>query len=649
MDLQTLFLLDGETLDREVSHLRTAAPLHEIAAATNGHLVVSNATDQGIFAELLKKLFTHGPSQSLLFARSVKPSQKVTVLGRLKVVKRPLEATITVTTSVYNSADLKPHEISLIFKGSINTITTELTYTAGSNFFSGTVKLEPQNFTISLKTSKADKDIHIRLWIPRTNEKLKVGYADLENKPLPTGPDIVNGAAARVTIFGSAHPVDLSVEIRDCASKELKLFDGKQRAEITQLGDGFFVPVFCTNDSSPGTSCAAGTQNKYDIQASLQSPYSSRWQRLCGKDAYRLAISVGSQSGGALRRTYSPAHLRRGVVRSAPPITSCNPRGPLAIAYQLQASPTQGLPAHFQLTSSSGLSEMRSFVCQRSQTDNSANCRQKDSNGNFECIGDRAPFYRGPTGAIFDCSTHGHLYYDIRENKYLCKCDTGYTGVSCETGTCQEERTPLDEADSRYRTYTVVVGVGRKSYGSENKLLADAANVTLPDQEPSTVWRYQLILYCDNGKVLPVYVGGSFKDFCNAVKSKPDQIVCESPVENPSFDINSIYRAAVTGLGRLVCGMIVFYNELASQMKVDLEKFIVMSRVYRQQLFVYALDTTKTKMHPIPYANFSAVRDAVFITGGNILFGDLDGDGNVRKLGVSSSVVLFCATSALYT
>ncbi|RCN36384.1 hypothetical protein ANCCAN_17741 [Ancylostoma caninum] len=514
MDLQTLFLLDGETLDREVGHLRTAAPLHEIAAATNGHLVVSNATDQEVFAELLRKLFAHGPSQSLLFARSVKPLKKVTVLGRLKVVKRPLEATITVTTSVYNSADLQSHDISLIFAGSIKTITTKLTYTAGSNFFSGTVKLEPQDFTVSLKTPKADKDIHIRMWIPRTNEKLKVGYADLENKPLPTGPDTVNGAAARVTIFGSVPPADLSVEIRDCASKELKLFDAEQLVEITPSGDAFFVPLFCTNDSSPGTSCAAGTQNKYDIQASLY-------------------------------------------------------------------------PAHFQFTSSNGLSEMRSFVCQQSQTDNSANCRQKDSNGNFECIGDRAPFYRGPTGAIFDCSTHGHLYYDIRENKYLCKCDTGYTGVSCETGTCEEEITPPDEADTRYRTYTVVVGVGRKSYGSEDKLLADAANVTLPDEEPSTVWRYQLILYCDNGKVLPVYVGGSFKDFSNAVKSKPSQIVCESPVENPSFDINSIYRAAVTGLGRLVCGMIVFYNELASQMKVDLEKFIVMSRVYRQQVSAF--------------------------------------------------------------
>ncbi|KIH45570.1 hypothetical protein ANCDUO_24390 [Ancylostoma duodenale] len=52
--------------------------------------------------------------------------------------------------------------------------------------------------------------------------------------------------------------------------------------------------------------------------------------------------------------------------------------------------------------------------------------------------------------------------------------------------------------------------------------------------------------------------------------------------------------------------------------------------------FVYALDTTKTKERPLPYENFSAVRDAAFITGGNILFGDLDGDGNVRKLGRST-------------
>ncbi|KAL6728334.1 hypothetical protein Aduo_010115 [Ancylostoma duodenale] len=549
-NIRTLFLLDGETLDREVGHLRTVAPLNEIAAATNGHLVISSETDQEAFAELLKKLYTKGPSQSLLFARSVKPSKDVTVLGQLEV-KRQLEVTITVTTSVYSSADLKPNEMSLEFAGTGDPVKTRLTYTAGSNFFSGTVKLEPQNFTISLETPKTDKDIHIRMWIPRTNEKLKVGYADLKNNLLPAGPDTVNGAAARVTIFGSVQPADLSVEIRDCASKELKLFDGKQRAEITPSGDAFFVPLFCTNDSSPGTSCAAGTQNKYDIQ----------------------------------------------------------------------------------FTSSNGLSEMRSFVCQQSQTDNSANCQQNDSNGNFECTGDHAPFYRGPTGAVLDCSNHGHLYYDVRKNKYLCECDAGYTGESCEIGICQEAEAAPDEADTRYRTYTVVVGVGTESYSSEDNLLADAANVTLPDQEPPTVWRYQLILYCDNGKVIPVYVGGSFKDFTNAVKSKPSQIVCEGPAKSPSFDINGVYRAAVTGLGRLIRGMIMFYNELPSQMKVDLEKFIVMSRIYRQELFVYALDTTKTKERPLPYESFSAVRDAAFITGGNILFGDLDGDGNVRKLG----------------
>ncbi|EYC00104.1 hypothetical protein Y032_0118g773 [Ancylostoma ceylanicum] len=553
-NIKTLFLLDAKTLDREVGYRRTASPLNEIAAATNGHLIVSDEANKDAFKQLLQKLYTHGPSQSLLFARSVKPSEKATALGQLEI-KRELQVTITVTTSVYNSTDLKSQEISIILTGSTDTVETKLAHTDGSNFFSSTVELHPQSFDVSLKTSNTDKEIHIRMWFPRTNERLKVGYADLKNELLPTGPDTVNGAAARVTIFGSVLPANLLVEIRDCASKELKLFDGKQEAVMTSSGDAFFVPVFCTTESHPGTSCVASTQNKYDVQ----------------------------------------------------------------------------------FTSSNGLSEMRSFICQRSQTDNSADCQQKDSNGNFECIGDQAPFYRGPTGAILDCSSHGHLYYDITKNRYLCECDARYTGESCEIGICHETKTPPDEADARYRTYTVVVGVDKDNYGSEEYLLGNVSNVALPEKEPSTVWRYQLILYCDNGKVLPVYAGGSFKDFANAVKSKPRQIFCDNSKkdEDGAFDINTVYRAAVNGLGRVVRGMIVFYNELPTQMKVNLEEFIVMSRVYRQELFIYALDTTNT----LPYADFSDVRNATFITGGNILYGTKDGDGNVRKLDAFSEML----------
>ncbi|ETN68771.1 hypothetical protein NECAME_15645 [Necator americanus] len=184
---------------------------------------------------------------------------------------------------------------------------------------------------------------------------------------------------------------------------------------------------------------------------------------------------------------------------------------------------------------------------------------------------------------------------------------------------CQEKNTP-DEADTRYRTYTVIIGVDK--YGIESLLLDDAAIFARPKQEPTTIWRYQLILYCSNGNVLPLYIGGNFTDFNAAMSSRTG--FC-SQVKDDEFNLANIYRAAVTGLGRFVRGMIIFYNEAPYLMNVDLEEFIAISKVYRQELFIYAVDP-EYPGHSVVYKNFNDVRDAAYITGGNILFGDFNDD-----------------------
>ncbi|KAK6740251.1 hypothetical protein RB195_008614 [Necator americanus] len=542
-NVKTLFFLDRKTLDREIGYQRTSGPLSEIAASTNGHLIISDQSDQTDFLALLQMLYTQGPSQSLLFARSVNPSQKLTSLGTIDI-GQPINVTITVTTSVYNSSDLRPLDISLMFVGSDNeTVNTTLFYTKASNFYANTVLLKPQTMNVFFDMADSDKDIHIRMWIPRSNQRLKVGYADLTDKILSTGPDTINGAAVRATVFGGVQPTNLSIEIRGCAGNQVKLFDRKQWTLMTAAGDAFFVPYFCTSDNSPIQDCPAGTQNKYDVQ----------------------------------------------------------------------------------FTGDNGLSEMRSFACSQSQMSILASCQQQDSDGNYECIGDRAPFYRGPTAVVKDCSRHGRLYYDVQTTNYTCECDPGYTGESCEIGICQEKNTP-DEADTRYRTYTVIIGVDK--YGIESLLLDDAAIFARPKQEPTTIWRYQLILYCSNGNVLPLYIGGNFTDFNAAMSSRTG--FC-SQVKDDEFNLANIYRAAVTGLGRFVRGMIIFYNEAPYLMNVDLEEFIAISKVYRQELFIYAVDP-EYPGHSVVYKNFNDVRDAAYITGGNILFGDFNDDGEPQPM-----------------
>ncbi|EFO91907.1 hypothetical protein CRE_12277 [Caenorhabditis remanei] len=76
---------------------------------------------------------------------------------------------------------------------------------------------------------------------------------------------------------------------------------------------------------------------------------------------------------------------------------------------------------------------IRSFQCRPGVGQINPKCKNVDSNGNYYCNRDKLPYMRGPTGQIPDCLGHGHVEYDFAFSEaYICVCDDGYSGDSCE-------------------------------------------------------------------------------------------------------------------------------------------------------------------------------------------------------------------------
>uniref|UniRef100_A0A8R1EMG7 EGF-like domain-containing protein n=1 Tax=Caenorhabditis japonica TaxID=281687 RepID=A0A8R1EMG7_CAEJA len=76
---------------------------------------------------------------------------------------------------------------------------------------------------------------------------------------------------------------------------------------------------------------------------------------------------------------------------------------------------------------------IRSFQCRPGKGVVDSNCQNVDANGNVYCDRATAPYKRGPTGQLTDCLGHGHLEFDFFDTQsYICVCDQGYNGASCE-------------------------------------------------------------------------------------------------------------------------------------------------------------------------------------------------------------------------
>ncbi|EFP03819.1 hypothetical protein CRE_28693 [Caenorhabditis remanei] len=243
-------------------------------------------------------------------------------------------------------------------------------------------------------------------------------------------------------------------------------------------------------------------------------------------------------------------------------------------------------------------------------------CKNKDANGNNQCSGS-APFKRGPTGSVYDCSNHGYLRYNESTSKFRCKCEDNSSGDSCEVVTCNNKNNDPLATDNYYHTYTVVVGLEN----ANGFLVLDDAQVLFGLNNVSSlssVWKYQLLTICADGIFDMVYSGSDLDKF-KTIFTDPNYLTvartCNASPTNGSHDLTTIYKEAVKGIGRNVKGIIVYYSEVSSMINVTLDGFILASQPYQQQMFVYAVTETSI----VPLNNADSISQAAMSTGGFLI------------------------------
>lgn len=132
-----------------------------------------------------------------------------------------------------------------------------------------------------------------------------------------------------------------------------------------------------------------------------------------------------------------------------------------------------------------------------------------------------------------------------------------------------------------------------------------------------SIWKYQLLAYCTDGSVTNLYSGGDFKEFYAMMNTSTIPVNCadcSGPIDG-SVDLTTVYNSAVQGIGRNVRGMIVYYTESQKTLAVSLDDFVVASRAYRQELFVFTGYYNETSPTPLPPGNAN-ISLAAISTGG---------------------------------
>ncbi|KAK6055988.1 hypothetical protein COOONC_06508, partial [Cooperia oncophora] len=112
---------------------------------------------------------------------------------------------------------------------------------------------------------------------------------------------------------------------------------------------------------------------------------------------------------------------------------------------------------------------------------------------------------------------------------------------------CTQSNASTEGVDVQYRSYTVVIGVDSINYGLEGVLLKDASNLVSLKAEPPTIWRYQLLVYCDNKKgfTTSLYWRKLRRVQCsNEIELK--DTFCIGPEDQPKpFDLTEVFQVAV--------------------------------------------------------------------------------------------------------
>ncbi|CAB3405760.1 unnamed protein product [Caenorhabditis bovis] len=258
----------------------------------------------------------------------------------------------------------------------------------------------------------------------------------------------------------------------------------------------------------------------------------------------------------------------------------------------------------------------RSFVCAESKSSPEYNCRNKDALGNYQCAQNVAPFKRGPTGKLTDCSGHGRLVFN-NIYEFKCECDDSFSGDSCEIGSCSSTQTDFLSIDTKYRTYTVIVGVANNYIEIS---LEDAKNVfQISNDNNNNIWKYQLIVYCNLDQVEVLYSGGDIAKFNKAFETRQADMFIQCKENDNTFDLTRIYNIGIQGVGNNVNGLLAFFTEEPKYVNVSLNEFIQVSQTYKQQLFVFTAPECDTPSL-LPYS----VVQATMSTGGFVIQSKID-------------------------
>uniref|UniRef100_A0A8R1HGY3 EGF-like domain-containing protein n=1 Tax=Caenorhabditis japonica TaxID=281687 RepID=A0A8R1HGY3_CAEJA len=568
---------------------RSGAVYNRIAAQTNGHyIVVDDEIHDGSsdYSQVVSTLMKTAYAQNLLFTRNIGVNRVGNSIGTVRIPSsntKYVTVTITVTLSVVDTnVPQAPNRLILAFKAiGANTETVSLDFLNPTNV----TNYNNSNFYTTTINLQAGYDHEIFLvYIPGQDR---------------------NDLLIRLWIPGKVYHHAAYVGLDDIyGTNELSQVDEYSGAALRmQFLRG------CYGDQ-PGTllitDCNGEVSAKYDASQT---------------------VAIGSIFKNDNQYTHYPF---------VPFFCDSKPREATCVSGSESKFDAQFVTSDYSIS--------LSFQCRPGVGSIDPSCKRKDSNGNYQCSLP-APFKRGPTGKLTDCSNHGHLEFRQTESSddavYKCICEVGYDGESCEKATCSAQNTDFLATNNDYHTYTVVLGLETDwPYTlTDAKEYFGLGSLTTLDK----IWKYQLFIYCADGRVDMLYSGSSLKLFQAAFDSHP---ICNAQAVKGAIDLTKVYTTAVQGIGRNVKGVIAYFSQVSNMLSVSLDEFIPASQTYQQQVFVFGVDEDSGSK--VVRLN-ETIAQAAMSTGGFLIQSSTSDDILDEKfipslLQSSSSIALFSPT-----